>query len=39
MNELEQHKLRFYKLANGLLAIGYIAFLAWVAATLYNMIF
>jgi hypothetical protein len=39
MNELETQRLRFYRLANGAMAIGYIAFFAWVLATLYNMIF
>ena len=39
MNELETHKLRYYKLANGLMSIAYIAFFAWVLAQVYNMIF
>jgi hypothetical protein len=39
MNELEQSKLRFYRLANGLMAIAYIAFFCWVVAELYSMIF
>lgn len=39
MDQLKEQQLRFYKLANGLLAIGYIAFFAWVVAEVYNMIF
>lgn len=38
MNDLETAKLRFYRLANGLMAIAYIAFFAWVLASLYNML-
>ena len=38
MKEIEQHKIRFYRLANGLMAMTYIAFFAWVLAQLYNML-
>lgn len=37
-DDLEIHKSRFYRLANGLMAIAYIAFIAWVLAQLYSMI-
>ena len=39
MDELKTQQLRFYKLANGIMAVAYIAFLAWVVAEVYNMIF
>jgi hypothetical protein len=39
MNELEKQKTRFYKLTNGLLAIGYIAVFAFILAEVYSMIF
>ena len=39
MNELETTKLRFYRLANGLMAIGYLSVFAFVLAQLYKMIF
>lgn len=39
MNELEKHKTRFYKLANGLMSIAYISVFAFILAELYSMIF
>lgn len=36
-NDLEENKNRFYRLANGLMAIVYIAGLAWVVAQVYNL--
>ena len=39
MNELEKQKTRFYKLTNGLVAIGYIAVFAFILAEVYSMIF
>lgn len=38
MEDFETHQVRFYKLANGLMAIAYLAFFAWVLAQVYNMI-
>jgi hypothetical protein len=38
LDELEIQQLRFYRLANGLMAIAYIAFGSWVAASLYSML-
>ena len=38
MDDLEIHRLRFFKLANGLMSIAYIAFIVWVLVQLYNMI-
>lgn len=38
MSEMEIQKLRFYRLVNGLLSLGYISFFSWIAAELYNMI-
>jgi hypothetical protein len=37
-DDLEIAKLRFYRLANGLMAIVYLAFFAWVLAQVYNML-
>ena len=39
MNELEEQRLRFYRLANGLMAIVYIAFICWLLAQAYNILF
>ena len=39
MNDLEQHKLRFFKLANGIMSVMYIAFFCWVITEIYTMIF
>jgi len=39
MNEQEKHKTRFYKLANGLMSIAYIALFAYFLAELSKMIF
>lgn len=36
-DKLIQEKIRFYSLANGLLAISYIAIFGWVAAQLINL--
>jgi hypothetical protein len=39
LDELEKQQLRFYKLANGIQSVIYIAFFCWVITELYNMIF
>ena len=39
MTEQEKHKTRFYKLANGLMSIAYIALFAYFLAELSSLIF
>lgn len=39
MNDLETQKLRFYKLANGIMSVAYITFFVWVITEVYSMIF
>ena len=36
-NNLEENRNRFYRQANGLMAIVYIAGLVWVVAQVYNL--
>lgn len=39
MNELETARLRFYRLANGLMAVVYITAGVWLTTQVLNMIF